>query len=93
MYNRLYNHLSDNNALYRKQFGFQENQLTEHSIVRLVDKINCSFEKTVYTGGISIDLSKAFYTVDHKILITKLGNHGVKGNNLQWFESCLENHK
>ena len=93
MYSRLYNHLSDNNALYRKQFGFQENQSTEHSIVQLVVKINCSFEKNLFTLGIFIDLSKAFYTVDHKTLITKLGNHGVKGNNLQWFESCLENHK
>ena len=48
MYSRLYNHLSDNNALYRKQFGFQENQSTEHSILQLVDKINCSFEKNSF---------------------------------------------
>ena len=93
MYSRLYNHLSDNNALYRKQFGFQENQSTEHSIVQLVDKINCSFEKNLFTLGIFIDLSKAFYSVDHKILITKLENNGAKGNNLQWLKSYLENHK
>ena len=70
MYNRLYKHLSDNNVLYRKQFDFQEKHSTEHAIMQLVDQINCSFEKNLYTLGICIDLSKAFDTVDHKILIT-----------------------
>ena len=50
--------------------------------MQLVDQINCSFEKSLYTLGICIDLSKAFDTVDNKILITKLENYGVKGTNL-----------
>ena len=90
MYNRLYKHLSDNNVLYKKQFGFQEKHSTEHAILHLVDQINCSFEKNLFTLGIFIDLSKAFDTVDHKILITKLENYGVKGTNLQWIKSYIE---
>ena len=59
MYNRLYKHLSDNNILYRKQFGFQENHSTEHAIMQLADQINCSFEKqSLYTLDIFIDLQK-----------------------------------
>ena len=50
--------------------------------MQLVDQINCNFEKNLYTLGIFIDFSKAFDTVDHKILITKLENYGVKGTNL-----------
>ena len=36
---------------------------------------------------------KAFDTVDHKILISKSKNYGVRGNNLKWFESYLNNQK
>ena len=61
--------------------------------MQLVDQINCNFEKNLYTLGIFIDFSKVFDTVDHKILITKLENYGVKLTNLQWFESYPKNHK
>ena len=93
MHNHLYKHLSDNNILYRNQFGFHEKHSTEHAIVQLVDQINHSFEKNLYTLGIFIDLSKAYYAGDHRILITKLENYGVKGTNLQWFKSYLKNRK
>ena len=62
-------------------------------ITFLVDEINCSFEKNHFTLGVFIDLSKAFKTVDHHILVSKLENYGVNGNNLRWFQSYLKNRK
>ena len=55
--------------------------------------MNNGFERNQFTLGTFIDLSKAFDTVDHKILISKLKNYGARGNNLKWFESYLNNRK
>ena len=72
MYNRLYQYLTENKILYHKEFGFQTGDSTEHAIVQLVDQILDSFEHNNYTLGVFIDLSKAFYTVDHSIFLKKL---------------------
>ena len=90
MCNRFYKHLSDNNILYRKQFGFQEKHSTKHVIMQLVDQISSSFERNLYALGVFIELSKAFETLDHKILITKLENYGVKETNLDGLKAILE---
>ena len=58
-----YKHLSDNNILYWKQFGFQEKHSTELAIMQLVDQINCSLKNFFYILDIFIDLSKALGTV------------------------------
>ena len=38
-----------------------------------------------------VDLSRAFETVNHKILISKLENYGIRGKNVLWFISYLTN--
>ena len=78
MYNRLFKYLTTNEILHKKQFGFQKGHSTEHAIIQLIDQINNSFEKNHFTLGIFIDLSKAFDTVDHSILIKKLKIYGLK---------------
>ena len=65
--------------LFDKQFGFQLNNSTEHAILQLVNDISNSFERGQYTLEIFIDLSKAFDTVDHEILISNLEYYGIKG--------------
>ena len=90
MYNRLYKYLTENNLLYCKQFGFQKGHSPEHAILQLVEQINQSFEKNEFTLGVFVDLSKAFDTVDHQILLKKLEYYGIAGNNLRWFENYLK---
>ena len=82
MYNGFYKHLLNNNVLYEKQFGFQENHSTDHAIIQLVDQISNNFEKNHLTLGVFMDFSKTFYTVDDVILIKKLDHYGVKGRNI-----------
>ena len=93
MYNRVYNHLNSKGLLYEKQFGFQRNNSTEHAILQLTRDITSSFEKGEYTLGVFIDLSKAFDTVDHQILIKKLQYYGIDGTALEWFKRYLSNRK
>ena len=93
MYNRLYRYLTENVILYNKQFGFQKAHSTAHAIVELVNEITNAFERNMYTLGVFIDLSKAFDTVNHDILLTKLKHYGVTDNNLKWFKSYSTNRR
>ena len=72
IYNRLYSFFPENNISYKKQFGLQKQYSTNHVIVHLVNEILKSFKNNFYTLGIFIDLTKAFETVDHNILLKKI---------------------
>ena len=78
MYNRLHKYLVQNNLLYEKQFGFQASNSTEHAVMQLISKILDAFNENKYTLSIFIDLSKAFDTEDHDILLKKLDMYGIK---------------
>ena len=93
MYNRLFSYLDKNDILYNKQFGFQKANSTDHAIIQLIDQLVKSFNDNKFTISVFIDLSKAFDTVDHQILLGKLKHYGITGNNLKWFHSYLSNRK
>ena len=93
IYSRLYSFFSEDNILYKKQFGFQKQHSTDHAIVHLVNEIFKSFENNCYTLSVFIDLTEAFDTVDHNILLKKLFHYGVRGNNLKLLQSYLQNRK
>ena len=93
MYNSLYKYLCEEKLLYSKQSGFQKGHSTDHTIVHLVDQIYESFENNNYTLRVFIDLSKAFDTVDHSILLKNLEMYGVNTTNLTWFASYLNGRK
>ena len=90
---QLYDYLIENKLLYDSQYGFRKLHSTELAALEFTDKINLNLDEGKLPLAIYLDLSKAFDTIDHSILINKLKYYGVRGMSLYWFESYLSNRK
>ena len=89
----MYEYLTKNNLPFDKQFGFRKGHSTEHALIELVNKIYDSLNKNKYILGVFIDLSKAFDTVNHNILLKKLKLYGTENSCLKWFTRYLSQRK
>ena len=61
--------------------------------MQLVDKIANVVKNHETTIGVYLDLSKAFDTIDHNILLHKLEHYGFRGIAHDWFKCYLGNRK
>ncbi len=93
VYNRTYDFLCKNNVLYHKQYGFRTNHSTYMAVLDFVNEISKAVEEKKFTIGIFMDLSKAFDTIDHNILLQKLYHYGFRGISNTWFCNYLSNRK
>jgi len=84
--NQLYNFLEKHNILYQYQFGFRKGYSTEQAILEITDTLRKALDKKLVTCGLFLDFSKAFDTVNHGILLTKLYHYGVRGTPLNWYK-------
>ena len=91
VYKRLYSFLEKNNILYKKQYGFRTNHSCEQAIQDLCGHILTNKEKELNTTVIYLDLSKAFDTLSHELLLKKLELYGIRGVCNKWFESYITN--
>merc|ERR1711874_112311 len=83
--------LNKNNAFYKYQYGFRENHSTDHALIEIVDGIKLDIDSSKLAGGIFVDLTKAFDTVNHKILFEKLKHLGIRGIPNKLLESYITN--
>ena len=85
--------MNTNNLLNASQYGFRKAHSTELAALEMVDRIGKELDSNKTPISIFLDLSKAFDTLDHEILITKLHYYGMDELTLAWFKSYLSNRK
>ena len=83
------NYFLDNNMLSPQQYGFRSNHSTELAALNLVDELTYKLDRGIIPLNIYMDLSKAFDTLIHEILISKLKHYGVRGEAIDLIRSYL----
>ena len=93
IYNQTYNYFDQNKILYAHQYGFRKQHSTELAELELVDRTIYTLDKDETPINIFLDLSKAFDTLNHTILLNKLHHYGIRDGSLTLFKSYLQNRK
>lgn len=90
---QLYEYFENNNLLNRSQYGFRKKHSTELAALELIDSIIEDMDNGNIPLAIFLDLSKAFDTINHQILLTKLFNYGIYGAPLKLLNDYLSNRR
>ena len=93
IYTRVYNFLENEKLFNQLQFGFRKNCSTIDAVTFFLTKLIPSLDKKEYNMGLFVDLSKAFDSLDHNILLLKLEKLGIRGVAKQWFKDYLTDRK
>ena len=88
---RLLSFLDQNNVLSESQYGFRKKRSTVHAVLEFYLHIINSMLNGDQVLATYVDMSKAFDTVKHEILLKKLSHYGVRGPALSWVRSYLAN--
>ena len=86
-------YLKANIILCINQFGFHKNSNTSDAIIEFLDYVYPSLDSKQSTISVYLNFSKAFNTVNHDILMSRLLHNGIRGVMHLWFKSYLSNRK
>ena len=84
-------YFTNNKMISSKQYGFRPGLTTFDCLINLIEEITSSLDQGHYVVSLFLDLSKAFDTVNHQILLNKLTFYGLQQSEYNWFQSYLSN--
>ena len=88
---QLDNHVTDHQLYAKMQSAYRKYDCTESALLKVFNDINAAIDNPHECVLVLLDLSAAFDTIDHKILINRLDNkHGISGLALEWLKSYLQ---
>jgi retron-type reverse transcriptase len=90
IHKRIVGFMENQNILNPRQFGFRKQHSTSNAITVLTKDVLLGFERREYTLAVCCDLSKAFDTLNHDLLLNKLYRYGIRGLGLKLVCSYLQ---
>ena len=93
VYKRTYSFMESTGQIYNSQYGFRSHHSCESAVSELTSEIVKGLQNGMYKVALFLDLSKAFNTLEHEVLLGKMNRYGIRGTSLNWFRSYLENRK
>ncbi len=88
---RLDKFIEKHNLLTDSQYGFRTDRSTSLALMELIEEITNCIDNKKIAIGVFVGLKKAFETIDHNILLSKLEKYGIRVVGLSWLSSYLRN--